>query len=282
MRIKLAKHIGFCAGVKRAISITDKTLDGSRQPVYCLGAIIHNGQVMARLESRNLVPVDSPAKVPAGSLLILPSHGSPQKIRVQARKRRIRLVDVMCPYVASVHAICSRIRKDGMKVVIIGDKDHPEVRAIADLAPDAIIISDSRGIVRNAFSSRDVGIISQTTQSREKFCAMVSGILEKNPKVRSVHIYNTICLDTSCRQEEVRELARSVDQLLVIGSRMSANTKRLFNIGRRINRRTYLVESADSPVFAKLGRGGTVGIISGASAPDWLVEQIVQKLKQPR
>ncbi|HQJ15213.1 MAG TPA: 4-hydroxy-3-methylbut-2-enyl diphosphate reductase [Candidatus Omnitrophota bacterium] len=282
MRVKLARHTGFCAGVKRAISITEKTLEASDDAVYCLGAIIHNAQVMARLQSRNLVQVDSPAKVPAGSKLILPSHGSPHKVRSEARRRRIRLIDVMCPYVSSVHAICSRIRKAGMKVVIIGDKDHPEVRALAELAPDASIISDIGGIRHNAFCACDVGIISQTTQSREKFLAMVSGILEKNPKVRSVHIYNTICLDTSCRQEEVRDLARSVDQLLVIGSRSSANTNRLYNIGRRINRRTYLVESAASGVFNRIGRHGTVGIISGASAPDWLVQQIVRKLKEPR
>ncbi|MFA5099689.1 MAG: hypothetical protein WC547_02255, partial [Candidatus Omnitrophota bacterium] len=184
-----------------------------------------------------------------------------------------------CPYVASVHAICSKIRKDGMKVIIIGDKDHPEVRALADLAPDAFIISDSGNIKQNVFSGMDVGIISQTTQSREKFFALVGEVLEKNPQVRSIHIYNTICLDTSCRQEEVKELAGSVDKLLVIGSRTSANTKRLYNIGRRINRKTYLVESADSPVFLKLGKGGTVGIISGASAPDWLVKQIETQLK---
>ena len=279
MRIKLAKHIGFCAGVKRAISITEKTLAKSDKKVYCLGAIIHNAQVMHRLAERDLVQVDSPAKVPAGAMLILPSHGSPHHIRVEAKKRRISLIDVMCPYVASVHAICSKIRKDGMRVIIIGDKDHPEVRALVDVAPDAFIIGDSDHIKVNMFSGQAVGVISQTTQSREKFFTLIGEILEKNPQIRSLHIYNTICLDTSCRQEEVKELAGSVDRLLVIGSRTSANTNRLYNIGRRINRKTYLVESADSRVFAGLDRRGTVGIISGASAPDWLVEQIIDKLK---
>jgi (E)-4-hydroxy-3-methyl-but-2-enyl pyrophosphate reductase len=279
MRIKLAKHIGFCAGVKRAISITEKTLDSAQKPVYSLGSIIHNAQVMARLQGRKLVQIDSPDKVPARSILILPSHGSPHHIRGRALKRRIKLIDVMCPYVASVHAICSRIRKDGRKVVIIGDKDHPEVRALVDRAPDAVIISDSSSIKENVFSGLDVGIISQTTQSREKFFALVGQILKKNPQIKSINIYNTICLDTSCRQEEVKELAGSVDRLLVIGSRTSANTKRLYNIGRRINSKTYLVESADAPVFARLGGNGSVGIISGASAPDWLVKQVVAKLK---
>jgi 4-hydroxy-3-methylbut-2-enyl diphosphate reductase len=279
MRIKLAKHIGFCAGVRRAVSITEKTLKGSRTQVFSLGSIIHNAQVMHRLQIQGLIQVDSPAKVPAGSVLILPSHGSPQHIRVRAKERRITLIDVMCPYVASVHAICSRIRKDGMRVVIIGDKDHPEVRALVDLAPDAFLISDSSNIKQNFFSGDDVGVISQTTQSREKFFALVGEILEKNPQVRSIHIYNTICLDTSCRQEEVKELAGSVDCLLVIGSRTSANTNRLYNIGRRINRKTYLVESAESEVFAKIRKQQSVGIISGASAPDWLVKQIIKKLK---
>ncbi|MCU0651287.1 MAG: 4-hydroxy-3-methylbut-2-enyl diphosphate reductase [Candidatus Omnitrophica bacterium] len=279
MRIKLARHIGFCAGVRRAVSITEKTLKNARGPVYSLGSIIHNAQVMARLKSENLRPVDCASNVPSGSILILPSHGSPQKIRAVAKKRRIKLVDVMCPYVASVHAICNRIRKEGMKVVIVGDKDHPEVRALADLAPDAFIVSECSDIKKNVFSGSDVGIISQTTQSREKFIAVVNELLLKNPLVRSLHIYNTICLDTSCRQEEVKELAGSVDCLLVIGSRTSANTNRLFNIGRRINPRTYLVESSESKVFASIRKSGSVGIISGASAPDWLVKQIIKKIK---
>ncbi len=271
MRIKLAKHTGFCAGVKRAISITERTLARSKREVYCLGAIIHNAQVMQKLKSRELTQVSSPADVPTGSVLILPSHGSPQYIRTAAKKRGITLIDVMCPYVASVHAICKKIRKDGMKLVIVGDKDHPEVRALVDLAPDASIISDSAQIEKDCFAGQDVGVISQTTQSREKFFALIGELLGKNPRLKSIHIFNTICLDTSCRQEEVRELAGSVDCLLVIGSKSSANTNRLYNIGRRINRRTYLVESADSPVFAKLGEKGVFGIISGASAPDWLV-----------
>jgi 4-hydroxy-3-methylbut-2-enyl diphosphate reductase len=141
------------------------------------------------------------------------------------------------------------------------------------------LISDSSNIKQNVFSGDDVGIISQTTQSREKFFALVGEILEKNPQVRSIHIYNTICLDTSCRQEEVKELAGSVDCLLVIGSRTSANTNRLYNIGRRINRKTYLVESAESAVFGNIRKHQSVGIISGASAPDWLVKQIIKKLK---
>jgi len=237
---------------------------------------------MERLRNRNLLQVSSEADVPEGSVLILPSHGSPRKVRRQAMKRHIRLIDVMCPYVASVHQICSKIRKDGMKVVIIGDKDHPEVRALVDLAPDAVIINTDDDVRQNAFCGLDMGIISQTTQSREKFFRFINRVIKLNPKVRSIHIYNTICLDTSRRQEDARKLAQEVECMLVIGSRYSANTKRLYNISRRINPKTYLVESENSRVFNSVSNNDIVGIISGASAPEWLVQQIIRKIRKPR
>ncbi len=280
-RIKLAHHTGFCAGVRRAISIVEKTLSRHTSGVYSLGPVIHNQQVVSRLASSGLNVVSSIDAVPAGSILILPSHGSPKAIIAKAAKKKLKLVDVICPYVASVQATLKRMYKEGLAVVIVGDKDHPEIRALKDIAPDSVIISEPKDIAPGIFNAKKVGIISQTTQSKEKFLHIVQGILAANPGIAELHMFNTICLDTTHRQEEVKSLAASVGALLVIGSKTSANTKRLLTIGRRINKRTYLVESDQEVSGALLKGASSVGIISGASAPDWLVRSIVLKIKKP-
>lgn len=278
--IKLAKYTGFCAGVRRAINIVEEILDKEKKKVYSLGSVIHNSQVIEKLKSQGLEVVNNLDQVDNNSVLILPSHGSPRNIRQLAKEKKLKLVDVMCPYVASVHSICKNIVSKKWDIVIVGDKEHPEIRALKDLAPNAFIIKDSeKDLVLNEFNFKKLGIISQTTQDKAKFFEIVSSILDKNPKVAEVHIFNTICLDTTNRQEEVKELAKIVDALLVIGSKTSANTNRLYNIGRKINKKTYLVDSENVTLEKMLKNVAKVGIISGASAPDWLVKKIEQKIK---
>jgi len=161
----------------------------------------------------------------------------------------------------------------------VGDRSHPEIRALLSFAGKAFVIDKAGGIKKNVFSGKKIGIISQTTQNRDSFFEIAAKLLQKNPLVKEVHVYNTICLDTLRRQNEAKELAGSVDTLLIIGSRLSANTKRLLGIGRKINRRTYLVEDSDAD-FGRLLRGAkVVGLISGASTPDWLVKEVIKKIK---
>ena len=279
-KIRFAKSIGFCSGVRRAIDIAEKTLANNNRRIYSLGAIIHNPQVIERLKKKGLLTVKSLYQVEDGSTVILPSHGSPRFIIEAAKKKKLKLIDVKCPYVSSVHKICKSLHKQNLKVIIIGDKAHPEVKALLDLAPGARIIENINGVKENEFSHCKIGVISQTTQAKDKFFKIVSRLLEKNHDILEVHIFNTICLDTSRRQEEVKRLAEAVDTVLVIGSRMSANTKRLLHLGRNVNKSTFLVEQ-DSPALGRILKGvKTVGIISGASAPDWLVRSIANKIKK--
>lgn len=278
--IKLAQSIGFCTGVRRAIDIVDRILAANhKERVYSLGPVIHNREVIRRLEKKRLNIAQSLDSVEDSSIVILPSHGSPRHILALAKKKKLKLVDVTCPYVSSVQKICSKLNRQGVKVIIIGDKKHPEIKALVDLAPGACIIAKISDIPENGFSQQKIGIISQTTQARDIFFGIISKILQKNPKVKEVHVFNTICLDTSRRQEEVRQLAAGVDVLLVVGSGISANTKRLLCIGRKINKRSYLVQAKDGPLAKILKGAGSVGIISGASAPEWLVAEIVKKVK---
>lgn len=281
MKITLANNIGFCSGVRRAMFLAEKTLEQNRgKKVYSLGAIIHNTEAVRRLESRNLITVDSPEKAPKQATLILPSHGTARSVREAAARRRQKLVDVTCPYVASVQKICRDLSEKKFQVVIAGDSHHPEVRALHDLAPEAVVIEKPEDVSGGMFSRKKVGLISQTTQSRDSFRGIVKAIIDRNPDLSELHVYNTICLDTANRQEEVKRLASTVDVLLVIGSPISANTKRLLALGKKINRKSYLVETVDAGLKRRIPAGATVGVISGASAPQWLVNRIVESIKK--
>jgi (E)-4-hydroxy-3-methyl-but-2-enyl pyrophosphate reductase len=280
LRIKLAKSLGFCSGVSRAINIAEGVLNKGKGKIYSLGSIIHNHEEINRLRLKGLINVKSLDEVRDHSCVILPSHGSPRRIIEAARKKKLKLIDVTCPYVSHVHKICKKLYTDKFTVIIIGDSHHPEVKALIDLAPGATIIESQKDIVENQFSNKKLGIISQTTQSKEKFFSIVGSILRKNHNIQEVHIFNTICLDTSRRQEEVKELARAVDRLVVIGSRTSANTKRLLALGRRVNKKTFLVEKDNAALLKHLKGADLIGIISGASAPGWLVDRIIKKIKE--
>ncbi len=280
LRIKLAKSLGFCSGVSRAINIAESILNKEKGKVYSLGSIIHNHEEINRLRSKGLINVKSLDEVEDHSCVVLPSHGSPRYIIEAARKKNLKLIDVTCPYVSHVHKICKKLYTDKFTVIIIGDSHHPEVKALIDLAPGALIIETQKDILENQFSNKKVGIISQTTQSKEKFFSIVGSILKKNHNIQEVHIFNTICLDTSRRQEEVKELARAVDRLVVIGSRTSANTKRLLALGRRVNKKTFLAEKDNAALLKHLKGSALIGIISGASAPRWLVDRIIKKIKE--
>lgn len=276
--IKLAKNIGFCTGVKRAINIVENTLSKNKRKVYSLGPVIHNLEVIKQLEKKNLRIVNSLDNLEEASTVILPSHGSPSHILNIAKRKKLKLIDATCPYVSSVQKICNTLYKQGFIVIIIGDKKHPEIKALLDLAPGAYVIQNLKDIPKNKFSHQKIGIIAQTTQARDMFFEIINKILRKNPDTKEVRIFNTICLDTARRQEEVKKLASCVDVLLIIGSRLSANTKRLLCIARRINKRVYLVQTQDEPLYKRLKNAKVVGIISGASTPNGLVKKIVQKI----
>lgn len=278
--IRIAKNIGFCSGVKRAINIVEETLSKSKLKVYSLGPVIHNPQVVKQLEKKNLYTVNSLDNVEDSSVVILPSHGSPRCILNNAKKKNLRLIDATCPYVSSVHKICNKLYRQALKVVIIGNKRHPEIKTLVDLVKDAYVIEKIKDIPENKFSYKKIGIISQTTQVKDIFFEIVGKILQKNPLMQEVHIFNTICLDTINRQEEVKKIAYDVDVLLVIGSSTSANTKRLLFIGRKINKKTYLIETEDVTLNKILKNVRKVGVISGASTPEGLVKEIIEKIRK--
>jgi len=280
-KIVIAKNTGFCKGVKRAVQIAERTLaENPGRNVYSLGPVIHNSEAMRKLSGLGLKVAKSVAGIPEGSVLILPSHGTPESVITVAAGKRLKLVDVTCPHVASVKRICRDLCARGRKVVIIGEAEHAEIKALKDSAPGCIIIENEEQVPEGLFTSGKIGIISQTTQSKDRFLGIVGVILKKNPLVKEVDICNTVCRDSAGRQEEAKKLAAQVELMLVIGSATSANTRRLAEIGASVNGNTHLVEKPAGNLADKVKGTRSIGVISGASTPSWLIEEVIGCIKE--
>jgi len=280
MRIRLAERCGFCFGVKRAIEMAESILK-KRGPIYSLGSIIHNREVVGRLSAKGLKVVKGIGGIRRGTIVIS-SHGLSPRTAAMIRKKKIRIVDTTCPFVLNAQRIARKLSGEGYSVIIVGDVKHPVVKALIDFADGrSTVIRDAgaAGRIGLAESSR-ISVISQTTQSMDNFIGVVDAILAKRPK--EVRIFNTICRDAECRQDAARRLARSVDVMLVVGGRHSANTRRLYEVCKKIVPQTYLIENERMMRPEWFRKAGEVGITSGASTPDWIIKKVVTALNSKR
>ena len=300
MRIVLVHPLGFCCGVKRAITIVKNALK-KKANYYSLGPIIHNSYVIEQLSKKGLKLTNDLNLLPPNSVLFLPTHGTSLKLIRRLRRNRINFIDLVCPYVSQVQKICQDLRNKGFKVVIIGDKDHREVRVLNEIAKDAIVIDPALackgGVDRKADlldnnflqGTKKVGIISQTTKSKDKYFQVVSNLIKKYtclPKgeigIKEFYLFNTICPDSLRRQERLKRIAKRVDLIIIVGGKDSANTKSLYRIAKKIRKRAYHIESQkdlNRLHILSFGRK-TIGIASGASTPEILVKKIIGGLKE--
>ena len=278
IKVDLAKKIGFCFGVKRAIDISEAALKDNGK-VYSLGSVIHNKQVVSELAGKGLTVIDDIEKVCEGAI-VASSHGISPKVASRIRERGMDLIDTTCPFVLNAQRIAKSLGDEGYTVVIVGDAAHPEVKALVDfVAGGVFVVKDKREakalkLVANA----KVSIISQTTQSMDNFLCVAKAILDKRPK--EFKVVNTICKDVEERQEAAREIAKKADMMFVVGGRNSANTRRLFEISRRITKRTYLVETEGDLDAISFKAKSIIGITSGASTPDSIVKKVVEKIQR--
>lgn len=275
IRVALAKKIGFCFGVKRAVTMAEDALARERRPIYSLGSIIHNTQVVDELARKGLIAVDTPGRIRKG-VIVISSHGISPAVAARLGRRGMRIVDTTCPFVRNAQRIARKLSGEGCLVVIVGDRNHPEVKALVDFAPGgAVVVRDAREAHALRLPQRArVSVISQTTQSTANFLAAVRAIRARKPA--HLRVVNTICRDAEDRQEAARRLARKVDIMLIVGGRHSANTRRLLEVSRAICRNSHHIETeADIRPSWFAGRR-RVGITSGASTPDCIIEKVVQ------
>lgn len=274
-QISVIDEAGFCFGVKRATRLAFDAAN-THKCVYTLGPLIHNPQVVSKLRSVGIQQVSSLDEIPSGTLLVR-SHGLHPDIFAQAREKKLNIIDATCPFVRKSQRYATSLLRAGYQLIIIGEKDHPEIQAIQGVTEGtAIVVSGPAELDLDKLSSQ-IGIIAQTTQYLQNLQDVVSEVLRVS---RQVKIFNTICNATLSRQRASADLAHRVDMMLVVGGRNSANTNRLFQICRKIQKHVYLIEVAEeiNPKWIEGKR--YIGVTAGASTPDWIIEEIVQTLEE--
>lgn len=275
LKIIVSEGVGFCSGVKRAIKIALAAAGRSSNGVYSLGPLIHNPQVVEKLRELGITPLKRLNK--DGGEIVVRSHGAGPAVLKRARDKGYKIIDSTCPFVRKAQKNAQRLHRRGYRVVIVGEKTHPEVKGIRSHVDNKAVVVESADQVNHLKFGSKVGIIAQTTIPGDTFAGVVGEI---SKRAREVLVFNTICSETARRQERARALAGRVDVLLVVGGRNSANTSRLKSLCRSICPKTYHVETSDEIEGRWFVKGSTVGVVAGASTPKWLVENIVDRLKE--
>lgn len=268
MNVTIAKACGFCYGVRRAVDMASAAETGTKT----LGPIIHNPQVVARLSAQGVVPVDSLDQVENGETVLIRSHGVGPDVYEEAARRCIHLIDATCPHVKKAQQDAKKIVEEGKKLVIIGEKSHPEVISISQWGANRAIIIDREMEAEHIPFFESLGVVVQTTFSQEQF-KRITDILKTKTNYLDVHM--TICTATQQRQNAAVELAGKVDAMIVVGGRNSANTGRLAQVCREQGCPTYHIETAaelDTAAFCGMNH---IGITAGASTPDWIIQEVV-------
>lgn len=278
MEIILARDMGFCWGVRRAISIMEEVVQQEGE-VYSLGPIVHNPLVMAELEKRGVRAINGNIPLQEGKLLAITAHGTGPEIYRLAREKGIRLIDTTCPIVTRSQRWARRMAQQGFTIIIFGDAQHREVKGVlAWTEGKGMAVTDVSQVPRGL--SR-IAVISQTTQEPRKFAAFVAQLLqERIEEIHEFRLVGTLCNVTSSQQEAARELARQVDVVIVVGGRNSANTRHLAEVCQETGVPTYHIERAEELDPAWVRGCRKVGITAGASTPDWAVQEVVSRLRQ--
>jgi len=276
-RLLLAAPRGFCAGVDRAILIVEKALEAYGAPVYVRHEIVHNTHVVARLRDRGAIFVEDETEVPEGAVVVFSAHGSPPEAFRNSRRLDHTLVDATCPLVTKVHNEARRYAEAGMDIVLIGHQGHQEVIGTMGQAPASIsLVETPDDVDRLSFDDEggNVAYITQTTLSMDETSDVIGRLRERFPLLHQPK-KDDICYATTNRQDAVKELVADCDLILVVGSQTSSNSKRLVEVARDRGVPAHLIEDAADIDAGWLEGVDTVGLTSGASAPEDLVEEVV-------
>jgi len=280
MKIVVAEKAGFCFGVKRALKlINEYHRQGKKIQTY--GPLIHNVPVLNDLAAKGIRHISSLTEIEKGKILCIRTHGIPREVERRLQKKGISTLDATCPLVKKSQKIIERLDQAKNRVLIVGDQDHPEIVAARSYARNVKIIN-SLAEARSLPRSPELSVVAQTTLNTEFFKEVIATLLDKTEKL---HVFNTICQATKDRQEAVKKLAPRVDAIIVVGSKISSNTKKLFDIAREKNRNAIQIETCadlqNKKTLARLKKFASIGISAGAStSPQELtnVKNFLQKL----
>ena len=285
MKVKVAETAGFCFGVKRAVDKVYQLIEEGIHPIYTLGPIIHNEEVVSDLAERGVEVIEEKDLASlSGGTVVIRSHGVGKQIYQELREYHLDYVDVTCPFVLKIHRIVEKESLAGKHIIIFGDPDHPEVRGICGWCEGSYTVLKNREETENFTppAGKDVCVVSQTTFNYNKFKELVEILCKKryyNSVLNMSNILNTICNATEERQKEAQNIAGEVDTMLVIGGRHSSNTQKLFEICKEECGNTYYIQTPvdlDSEMFH---RSSCVGITAGASTPKKIIEEVQEHVR---
>jgi 4-hydroxy-3-methylbut-2-en-1-yl diphosphate reductase len=278
--VLLAEPRGFCAGVDRAIEIVERALTQFGAPIYVRHEIVHNTYVVNDLKAKGAIFIEELSDVPAGATLIFSAHGVSQEVRREADERGFQVFDATCPLVTKVHIEVAKLRREGYEFLMIGHKGHPEVEGtMGQLDAGIFLVEDEDDVARVVVTNPDMlAVVTQTTLSVDDAAAIHAAIKRRFPKVREPK-QQDICYATQNRQDAVKIMAPQVDVLIVVGSPTSSNSNRLRELAERLGTPSYMVDCPQDLQEAWLEGRSRVGLTAGASAPDVLVQQVIERLK---
>jgi len=280
MEARLANPRGFCAGVHRAIEIVERALVRFGAPVYVLHEIVHNRHVLEDLRSRGVHFVDALDEVPAGAVTILSAHGVAESVERESRERGLRVIDATCPLVTKVHAQAQRYGQDERELILIGHPGHVEVEGTMGRYPGPVkVLSTVAEVEALEVADPDhLAYVTQTTLSVDDTRDVIDALLGRFPTIRGPDLKD-ICYATQNRQNAVRRMSADIDLLIVVGSQNSSNSNRLRELGQRAGVPSYLIDEAEEIRPEWLAGRRCVGLTAGASAPELLVQQVIERLR---
>ena len=279
--ILLAEPRGFCAGVDRAIEIVERALQKFGRPIYVRHEIVHNTYVVNDLKAKGAIFIEALDDVPVGATLVFSAHGVSRAIQLEAQARGFQIFDATCPLVSKVHVEVAKLHKQGFEFIMIGHKGHPEVEGTVGQVDDGSIhlVEDVADVARIApKQTAKLALVTQTTLSVDDAAEISAAVIARFPQVRAPK-QQDICYATQNRQDAIKILSPQVDIVIVVGSPTSSNSNRLAELARKLGVTSYMVDSADELKTEWFEGKSRVGLTAGASAPEILVRQVIDRLR---
>lgn len=277
MEVLLANEYGFCFGVERAVEMVEDALVVGA-PVRALGPLIHNTQEMQRLECEGVSTIQEPSQVAKNEIAVIRAHGVTPQVQAELERRAAQVVDATCPFVTRVQRLAERAATEGRHVVVAGNPDHPEMIGVVGYAPNnTFVVRDAEEVSKLPPLHAPL-VVSQTTLKLKTFLEVAAAVKAKADA--EPQVVNTICSATRDRQDAARALAGLVDVFYIIGGKHSSNSIKLLAVCQEQCAKSYLIETQDEIDPADLKNAGRVGVTAGASTPNWLIEQVVTRLRE--
>ncbi len=276
MEVLLAEEFGFCFGVERAVEMVEEAV-GEGGVVRSLGPLIHNSQEMKRLEAQGVKTIDSPDEAGANVTAVIRAHGVTPQVQRELEQRAAKVVDATCPFVTKVQKLAERAAAQGRDVVLVGNPDHPEMIGVVGYAPNNTYVVRDANEVLDLPTLHEPLVVSQTTIKLKTFLDAAEAVRARADA--EPQVINTICSATRDRQDAARALAGEVDAFYIIGGRHSSNSVKLLAVCKEQCEKSYLIETADEINPQDLSGLDRVGVTAGASTPNWLINQVVERLR---